>query len=148
MNMPCSGRSRITLCGFQICWVLRAGDDGDQPDDYRWGLPGYVGLITWIIFPIADLGRLILQMSTGMVSYERVMKMIKEVREPLDEGDVRPDGNLAGISSFNRWGSNMKPAVLCWKISPFTAKPGQGDCPAGFDRFGQDHPGEPAAALL
>ena len=64
----------------------------------------YVGLITWIIFPMRNLGRLIVQMSTGLVSYERVMKMIKEEREPLDDGDVAPAGNLAGDIDFNQVG--------------------------------------------
>jgi len=60
----------------------------------------YVGLITWIIFPMRNLGRLIVQMSTGLVSYDRVMTIIKEDREPLDDGDVAPAGNLAGDIAF------------------------------------------------
>jgi ATP-binding cassette subfamily B protein len=64
----------------------------------------YVGLITWIIFPMRNLGRLIVQMSTGLVSYDRVMKVIKEEREPLDDGDVAPTGNLGGDIDFNQVG--------------------------------------------
>jgi ATP-binding cassette, subfamily B, bacterial len=51
----------------------------------------YAGLIVWIIFPMRNLGRLIVQMSTGMVSYTRVMEIIRQEREPLDEGDYCPD---------------------------------------------------------
>jgi ATP-binding cassette subfamily B protein len=64
----------------------------------------YVGLITWIIFPMRNLGRLIVQMSTGLVSYDRVMTIIKEDREPLDDGDVAPAGNLAGDIAFSHVG--------------------------------------------
>jgi ATP-binding cassette subfamily B protein len=39
---------------------------------------------------------LIVQMSTGMVSYNRVIELIKEEREPLDEGRYRPVGNVQG----------------------------------------------------
>ena len=56
----------------------------------------YAGLIVWIIFPMRNLGRLIVQMSTGMVSYDRVMEIIKEDREPLDEGDCPPRDELRG----------------------------------------------------
>ena len=51
----------------------------------------YLGLIVWIIFPMRNLGRLIVQMSTGMVSYGRVMEIIKQDREPLDEGRRLPE---------------------------------------------------------
>ena len=37
-----------------------------------------------------NLGRLIVQISTGMVSYNRVMESSSEDREPLDEGRLHP----------------------------------------------------------
>ncbi len=61
----------------------------------------YVGLVVWIIFPIRGLGRMIVQMSTGMVSYNRVMEIIRQEREPLDEGDYTPAaGTLRGDLEF------------------------------------------------
>ena len=33
----------------------------------------YVGLVVWLIFPIRNLGRIIVSASTGMVSYARLM---------------------------------------------------------------------------
>ncbi|MCB9456460.1 MAG: ABC transporter ATP-binding protein [Anaerolineaceae bacterium] len=59
----------------------------------------YAGIITWIINPMRNLGRLIVQMSTGMVSYERVMTVLKEDREPLGEG-LWPEGHLHGNVEF------------------------------------------------
>ena len=44
----------------------------------------YMGLVVWIIFPMRNLGRLIVQISTGMVSYNRVMDIIK--RRPRAAG--------------------------------------------------------------
>ena len=58
------------------------------------------GLIIWLIWPMRNLGRLIVQMSTGLVSYNRVVKLIKEEREPLDEGTYRPSGNVRGEIVF------------------------------------------------
>jgi ATP-binding cassette subfamily B protein len=58
------------------------------------------GLIVWLIWPMRNLGRLIVQMSTGMVSYKRVAKLIREEREPLDEGTYRPSGHVRGEIVF------------------------------------------------
>jgi len=60
----------------------------------------YAGLIIWIIWPMRNLGRLIVQMSTGLVSYGRVMKLIKEEREPLTEGSYVPTGDIRGEVVF------------------------------------------------
>ena len=60
----------------------------------------YAGLVVWLISPMRNLGRLIVQTSTGMVSYKRVVKLIKEDREPLDEGAFRPSGNVRGEVVF------------------------------------------------
>jgi ATP-binding cassette subfamily B protein len=56
----------------------------------------YHQLVIWIIWPMRNLGRLIVEMSTGLVSYQRVAKVIAEEREPLDEGDVRPAASPQG----------------------------------------------------
>ncbi len=59
-----------------------------------------VRMIILLIWPMRNLGRLIVQMSTGMVSYNRVIELIKEEREPLDEGRYRPTGNVRGEIVF------------------------------------------------
>lgn len=59
----------------------------------------YAGLLVWIIFPMRNLGRLIVQASTGMVSYRRVIDVISQDREPLDEG-ICPDGPVKGDIDF------------------------------------------------
>ncbi|MDY6875705.1 MAG: ABC transporter ATP-binding protein [Chloroflexota bacterium] len=60
----------------------------------------YAGLVVWIIWPMRNLGRLIVHMSTGMVSYGRVMELIKETREPLDAGDYVPSDDVRGEIVF------------------------------------------------
>ena len=60
----------------------------------------YSGLVVWLIWPMRNLGRLIVQTSTGMVSFGRVVDIIKEEREPLDTGDYIPDGDIVGRISF------------------------------------------------
>jgi ATP-binding cassette subfamily B protein len=62
----------------------------------------YAGLLTGILWPIRNLGRLIVQMSTGMVSYNRLRKIIIEPREPLDEGDYTPKSGIEGRIRFEQ----------------------------------------------
>jgi len=60
----------------------------------------YAGLVVWIIWPMRNLGRLIVHMATGLVSYGRVAELIKEDRERLVEGTCRPPGNVRGEIVF------------------------------------------------
>jgi len=61
----------------------------------------YAGLIIWIIYPLRGLGRFIVEMSNGLVSYDRVFKIIKEEREPLDQGSCAPSQDLSGHIVFD-----------------------------------------------
>ena len=61
----------------------------------------YVGLVVWLIWPIRNLGRMIVQTSTGMVSYGRLMEIVKEAREPLTEGRLKPGGPAKGDIVFD-----------------------------------------------
>ena len=60
----------------------------------------YVGLVVWLIWPIRNLGRIIVSASTGMVSYARLMDVIKQAREPLHDGTHQPEGPVRGDLVF------------------------------------------------
>lgn len=60
----------------------------------------YVGLVVWLIWPIRNLGRMIVQASTGLVSYQRLADLIRVEREPLDDGDYIPSAPLRGDLDF------------------------------------------------
>lgn len=64
----------------------------------------YVGLVGWLIWPIRGLGRMIVQASTGLVSYERLAKILREAPEPLEDGDYVPAGGLRGEIVFEHVG--------------------------------------------
>ena len=51
----------------------------------------YVGFVVQIIWPIRNLGRLIADISTGTVSFDRIKHIIKVDKEALAEGTERPD---------------------------------------------------------
>lgn len=61
----------------------------------------YAGLLIWIIYPLRGLGRFIVDMSSGLVSYDRVMKIIKEDREALDDGNYHPREGVRGEFLFD-----------------------------------------------
>lgn len=60
----------------------------------------YVGLVVWLIWPIRNLGRMIVQTSTGMVSYGRLMEIVKQAQEPLTDGIVQPSDPVHGDIVF------------------------------------------------
>ncbi len=85
----------------------------------------YAGLVGWLIWPMRNLGRLIVQTSTGLVSYSRVMEIIKQKREPLTEGIYRPSQPIRGELKFEKVGFAYEnnPPVL--EDISFTCQPGQ-----------------------
>jgi ATP-binding cassette subfamily B protein len=85
----------------------------------------YSGLVIYIIYPLRNLGRIIVQTSTGLVSYSRVMDIIKEKREPLDQGDYTPQSNLRGDFAFLNVGFEYEPGDQTLADINFSVKPGQ-----------------------
>ena len=61
----------------------------------------YAGLVVWVIWPLRNLGRIIVQTSTGLVSFGRVLEILKQDREPVDEGTYLPEGDVRGEIVFD-----------------------------------------------
>jgi ATP-binding cassette subfamily B protein len=85
----------------------------------------YVGLVIWLIFPMRNLGRLIVQMSTGLVSFGRVMDVVKEEQEPLQQGEYTPKDGLRGEVEFINVGFEYDSENRVLKDITFNCKPGQ-----------------------
>jgi ATP-binding cassette, subfamily B, bacterial len=86
----------------------------------------YVGLVVWLIWPIRNLGRIIVSASTGMVSYGRLMEVVKQAREPLHDGKHQSAGPVRGDLIFENVSfmySDGKSDAL--KNISFHVKPGQ-----------------------
>ena len=85
----------------------------------------YMGMLTWIMWPIRNIGRLIVQMSMALVSFDRVSEIIRVDREPLDVGTHRPGGRIQGEVVFDdvRFAYAEDMAVL--NGISFRAEPGQ-----------------------
>jgi ATP-binding cassette subfamily B protein len=85
----------------------------------------YAGLVVWLIFPMRNLGRLIVQTSTGLVSFGRVLEIVKQEREPLEAGDYHPRGDARGELSFDGVCFEYDPESLVLEDISFEARPGQ-----------------------
>jgi ATP-binding cassette subfamily B protein len=58
------------------------------------------GMVIWIVWPMRNLGRLIVQISTGLVSYRRVADIISRDREDITDGTVSSDTAIQGQVIF------------------------------------------------
>jgi len=85
----------------------------------------YSGMIVLIIWPMRNLGRLIVQMSTGLVSYGRVSDVIRQEREPIEIGLDAPKGDLRGEVIFKDVCFAYAESDLTLEKISFHCKPGQ-----------------------
>ena len=115
-----------TLCGFQMLGGFFAGammaiNGTITVGDYL----AYAGLVVWLIWPMRNLGRLIVQMSTGMVSYTRVATVIRQEREPLTEGTYAPPDGVRGDIVFRDVGFAYAQDSPVLQGIDFRCEPGQ-----------------------
>jgi ATP-binding cassette subfamily B protein len=114
------------LCGIQMLGGFFAGalmaiNGTITVGDYL----AYTGLVIWLIWPMRNLGRLIVQMSTGMVSFGRVAKVITEEREPLSEAIFVPTDRVRGDIAFHEVGFEYDHDSPVLKDISFRCRAGQ-----------------------
>ncbi len=85
----------------------------------------YVSLVIAYIWPMRNLGRLIVNMSSGMVSYDRVRDVIQERREPLLEGEAGASPNLRGEIVFDHVSFHYQSGEKALDDVTFRCEPGQ-----------------------
>ena len=114
------------LCGFQmlaglLIGALMAIDGTITIGTYL----AYVGLIVWLIWPMRNLGRIIVQMSTGLVSYQRVMDVVNEKREPLKEVEHQDPHQIRGEIEFKHVDFGYQGETKVLDDISFRCEPGQ-----------------------
>lgn len=85
----------------------------------------YAGMLIWLIWPMRNIGRLIVEMSVGLVSFERVTNLVREDREPLDAGTYQPSGSPKGHIVFDDVSFEYEPTMPVLRHISFEAKPGE-----------------------
>jgi ATP-binding cassette subfamily B protein len=114
------------ICGFQLLAAYLYGaalviNGVLTLGDYL----AFSGMVIWINFPIRNLGRLIVQTSTGMVSFGRVMEVIDQEQEDLSSGAQTPSDCLRGEISFEGVGFAYDPQTPILHDVSFDVAPGQ-----------------------
>ncbi|MFC2064177.1 ABC transporter ATP-binding protein [Chloroflexota bacterium] len=115
------------LCGFQMLGgFILAGIMAIQGEITIGTYPAYVGLVIWLIWPMRNLGRIIVNSSTGLVSYGRLTEIIKQDREPLSDGKVNPKEPVSGEIAFENVSFQYEDGgVEVIQDISFEVKPGQ-----------------------
>ena len=87
----------------------------------------YMSLVVQLIWPMRELGRLIVQASTGLVSYTRLTEIIKEEREPVEAGvhQPAPGTRLRGAVEFQGVDFEYRGESRVLREISFRAEPGQ-----------------------
>ncbi len=114
------------ICSAQLLLALYMG--ASMAIDGQISLGTYVtyaGLIGWIIWPIRNLGRLIIDASRGLVSYKRIAEILKQVQEPLLDGIYRPQEPVRGEIVFENVDFEYEKDIQVLKDVSFTCKAGE-----------------------
>ena len=85
----------------------------------------FSGLMVQIIWPIRNLGRLIADSSTGLVALGRLQIIIREVREPLDQGSYEAIEPIQGNIVFKNVNFAYDNEIPILHDINFSVEPGQ-----------------------
>lgn len=87
----------------------------------------YLGMVVQLIWPMRELGRYIVQASTGLVSYGRLAEIAREAREPVEADALQAlaSRRVRGEIAFNGVGFEYEAESRVLKDITFTARPGQ-----------------------
>lgn len=89
------------------------------------GYVAYAGMIGALINPMRQLGRLIVAISTGLVSYDRLAEIIREEREALGEDAKAPVEVIRGDVVFENVGFEYDPDTPVLHNITFSCKAGE-----------------------
>ncbi|HXF64944.1 MAG TPA: ABC transporter ATP-binding protein [Caldilineaceae bacterium] len=83
----------------------------------------YAGMLLMVIWPMRNLGRLVVEMSRGLVSLERVAEIIRQDREVMHEEGFVPPKRLRGEIVFENvsFAYGDQPAIIPPPVSPKAA---------------------------
>jgi ATP-binding cassette subfamily B protein len=84
-----------------------------------------LGVVIWIIWPMQNMGRLIVQTSMGMVSYNRITEILNEDQEQLDAGAYNPAQPIRGKVEFKDVSFNYDSKAPVLHNISFKVEPGQ-----------------------
>lgn len=115
-----------TLCGIQMLAGFYLGARMALSGEISLGsYIAYAGLIIWIIWPMRNLGRLIVQMSSGLVSFSRIGELIREDREDISSGIILQNEQVKGKIEVNNLNFEYTDGTRVLHDVSFNVLPGQ-----------------------
>jgi ATP-binding cassette subfamily B protein len=84
-----------------------------------------VGLVIWIIWPMQNMGRLIVQTSMGLVSYTRISEILNEEQEQLDTDASEPARSIQGAVEFRNVSFEYDNSAPVLRNISFRVEPGE-----------------------
>ena len=101
------------LCAGQTILVMAVGALMAMRGEITVGTyVAVMGMVIWIIWPMRNLGRLVVQISTGLVSYRRVADVIAQDREDIVSGSVPEDTRIRGEIVFEDVSFSYEPVEV------------------------------------
>lgn len=98
------------FCGIQMLAGFVAGAVMTINGDITVGTyVAYVGMVLLIIWPMRNLGRLVVEMSRGLISFGRIAGVIRVPEEPIDETSSVVRGEPRGDIIFNSVSFSYRP---------------------------------------
>jgi ATP-binding cassette subfamily B protein len=85
----------------------------------------YTGMVVYLIWPMRDLGRLVVHASNGLVSAYRTSEILRQPKEDLDAGTVPPDTPLRGEVEFRNVGFEYRGEETILRGISFHCAPGR-----------------------
>ncbi|MBN1699724.1 MAG: ABC transporter ATP-binding protein [Spirochaetales bacterium] len=83
------------------------------------------GLVVWIIWPMRNLGRVVIQATSGVVSFRRIMQVLKEKREEYDNKTVNHGPAFRGEVEFRGVSFRYRDGEDVLKEITFHCRPGE-----------------------
>jgi ATP-binding cassette subfamily B protein len=115
-----------TISGVQMLFIFFMGATMAARSEITIGTYlAVVGVVIWIIWPMQNLGRLIVQTSMGMVSYNRIAEILREDQEALEAGTFISNGAIKGAVEFKNVSFKYDSQAVVLDNISFTVEPGQ-----------------------
>lgn len=115
-----------TISGAQMLFVFFLGATMVMSGEITIGTYlAVVGLVIWVIWPMQNLGRLIVQTSMGLVSYSRVVEIINQEREQLDGDTATVTRPIRGEIEFKNVSFEYEDNAPVLHNISFNVEPGQ-----------------------
>ena len=115
-----------TISGVQMLFIFFMGATMTISGEITIGTYlAVVGLVIWVIWPMQNLGRLIVQTSMGLVSYTRITEVLEENQEQVGRGTYKSNGAVQGNIEFQDVSFEYDENAPVLHNLSFTVKAGQ-----------------------